>query len=385
MEMLTPFFGLFTSFILFYYRKDFNRSNLYLALFFLCSNLIVLVYFGLHFSKTPFWEGVFFVNFMPLSFVIGPLLFYYVKYAVADDKNISPKDYLHLIPALLVVIYSLPYTSLPFSKKIEIAHHIQAVTQDYDFTISFFSLKNMLFIRPFHLLLYCIISLVYFILDTKKRKAIYGQLPVNYSIIKNWIYILVGLQLFISLYCLLDSYADFILNDYSGIINQENYFRFLGIAFFLQNILLFLYPKILFDTISYPDPTFAKTRPSQIKKGNSSETNQNITLQLERYMVMTPFILPGFNLSKMTLDLQLSERVLSNYFNTELKISFSEWKNNQRIDYACKMITEGKADKLTVEGISQNVGFSSRSKFIDAFKERKGVVPSTYIKELSIN
>jgi AraC-like DNA-binding protein len=385
MEMLTPFFGLFTSFILFYYRKDFNRSNLYLALFYLCSNLIVLVYFGLHFSKTPFWEGVFFVNFMPLSFVIGPLLFYYVKYAVADDKNISPKDYLHLIPALLVVIYSLPYTSLPFSKKIEIAHHIQAVTQDYDFTISFFSLKKMLFIRPFHLLLYCIISLVYFILDAKKRKAIYGQLPVNYSIIKNWIYILVGLQLFISLYCLLDSYADFILNDYSGIINQENYFRFLGIAFFLQNILLFLYPKILFDTISYPDPTFAKTRPSQIKKGNSSETNQNITLQLEKYMVMSPFILPGFNLSKMALDLQLSERVLSNYFNTELKISFSEWKNNQRIDYACKMITEGKADKLTVEGISQNVGFSSRSKFIDAFKERKGVVPSTYIKELSIN
>ena len=385
MEMLTPFFGLFTSFILFYYRKDFNRSNLYLALFFLCSNLIVLVYFGLHFSKNPFWEGVFFINFMPLSFVIGPLLFYYVKYAVAEDKNISPKDYLHLIPALLVIIYSLPYTTLDFSKKVAIAHHIQAVTQDYDYSISFFSLTNMLFIRPFHLLLYCIISLIYFLLDTKKRKATYGQLPVNYPIIKNWIYILVGLQLFIALYCLLDSYADFILDEYSGIINQENYFRFLGIAFFLQNILLFLFTKILFDTISYPDPTFAKTRPSQIKKGNSSETNQNIKELLNQYLETKPFLQSGFNLSKMALDLQLSERVLSNYFNTELTISFSEWKNNQRIDFACKMIEEGKADKLTVEGISLNVGFSSRSKFIDAFKDRKGVVPSTYIKELSLN
>lgn len=385
MEMLAPFFGLFTSFILFYYRKDFNRSNLYLALFYLCSNLIVLVYFGLHFSKIPFWEGVFFVNFMPLSFVIGPLLFYYVKYAVADDKNISPKDYLHLIPALLVILYSLPYTTLPFSEKVKIAHHIQAVTQDYDYSISFFSLTNMLFIRPFHLLLYCIISLVYFKMDTKKRIAVYGQLPVNYAIIKKWIYALVGLQLFISLYCLLDSYADFILNEYSGIINQENYLRFLGIAFFLQNVLLFLFPKILFDTISYPDSTFAKTRPSQIKKGNASETNQNIKELLNQYLVTKPFLQSGFNLSKMALDLQLSERVLSNYFNTELAISFSEWKNNQRIDYACKMIAEGKADKLTVEGISQNVGFSSRSKFIDAFKERKGVVPSTYIKEFSLN
>ena len=385
MEILAPFFGLFTSFILFYYRKDFNRSNLYLALFYLCSNLIVLVYFGLHFSKIPFWEGVFFIHFMPLSFVIGPLLFYYVKYAVAENKNISPKDYLHLIPAFLVVIYSLPYTTLPFSEKVKIAHHIQAVTQDYDYSISFFSLTNMLFIRPFHLLLYCIISLVYFKIDTKKRKAVYGQLPVNYAIIKKWIYALVELQLFISLYCLLDSYADFILNDYSGIINQENYLRFLGIAFFLQNVLLFLFPKILFDTISYPDPTFAKTRPSQIKKGNSSETNQNIKELLNPYLVTNPFLQSGFNLSKMALDLQLSERVLSNYFNTELAISFSEWKNNQRIDFACKMIEEGKADKLTVEGISQNVGFSSRSKFIDAFKDRKGVVPSTYIKEFSLN
>ena len=385
MEMLTPFFGLFTSFILFYYRKDFNRSNLYLALFFLCSNLIVLVYFGLHFSKNPFWEGVFFIQFMPLSFVIGPLLFYYVKYAVAENKNISPKDYLHLVPALLVILYSLPYTTLPFSEKVKIAHHIQAVTQDYDYSISFFSLKNMLFVRPFHLFVYCIISLVYFNRDATKRKAIYGQMPVNYTVIKKWIYVLVGLQLFISLYCLLDSYADFILNEYSGFINQKNYFRFLGIAFSLQNILLFLFPKILFDTISYPDPTFAKTRPSQIKKGNSSETNQNISVQLKHYLIEKPFLQSGFNLSKMALDLQLSERVLSNYFNTELALSFSEWKNSQRIDYACTMIAEGKADKLTVEGISQNVGFSSRSKFIDAFKERKGVVPSIYIKEFGLN
>ncbi|WP_374505179.1 helix-turn-helix domain-containing protein [Flavobacterium sp.] len=383
MEMLTPFFGIFTSFILFYYRKDFNRSNLYLALFFLCSNLIVLVYFGLHFSKSPFWEGVFFVNFMPLSFVIGPLLFYYVKYAVAENKNITPKDYLHLFPAVVVILYSLPYTTLPFSKKVEIAHHIQAVTQDYDFSISFFSLKKMLFIRPLHLFIYCVLSWGYFKQTTKKRLASVGVLPTHHSMIQKWIYSLIGLQSFIASYCLLDSYADFILNDYQGIINQKNYFRFLGVAFSLQNVILFLFPKILFDTISYPDASLARNRATQLKKGNAVEINQNITTLLDKYMVTCPFILPGFNLSKMALDLQVSERILSNYFNTELKISFSEWKNNQRIDYACKLIEEGKATKLTVEGISQNVGFSSRSKFIDAFKERKGVVPSTYIKQFS--
>lgn len=383
METLILFFGGFTSFLLFYYRKDFNRSNLYLALFFLCSNLIVFVYFALHFSKTPFWEGVFFVNFMPLSFVIGPFLFYYVKYAVAENKNIKPRDWLHLIPAVLVVLISMPYTTLPFSKKVEIAHHIQAVTQDYDFSISFFSLKQMLFLRPMHLFIYCVLSLRYFWKATQKRRITFGTLPSNHSIIKKWIYSLIGIQLFISTYCLLDSYADFILNDYAGIINQQNYFRVLGAAFFLQNSILFLFPKILFDTISYPDPSLAKNRVAQLKKGNTPEINQNINTLLCQYMIDSPFLLNDFSLSKMALDLKLSERVLSNYFKTELAVSFSEWKNNQRIDYACKMILEGRADKLTVEGISLNVGFLSRSKFIDAFKDRKGLLPSVYIKQFS--
>lgn len=383
MELLTPFFGIFTSFILFYYKKDFNRSNLYLALFFLCSNLIVLVYFGLHFSKSPFWEGVFFVNFMPLSFVIGPLLFYYVKYAMAENKTIVPKDYLHLVPSLIVVLISLPYTTLPFSEKIKIAHHIQAVTQDYDFKISIFSLKQMMFLRPLHLFIYCIVSLWHFKSVTQKRLTDFGVLPSNHTTIQRWIYALIGLQLFISTYCFMDSYTGFILKNDLGIFSYQNYFRAIGGTFFLQNVVLFLFPKILFDSISYPNTSLAKNKVTQIKKNNSEKINQNIALQIEQYLTTTPFLLSRFSLSKMALDLQVSERNLSYYFNTELKISFSEWKNNQRIDYACKLIEEGKATKLTVEGISQNVGFSSRSKFIDAFKERKGVVPSTYIKQFS--
>ena len=264
MEMLAPFFGLFTSFILFYYRKDFNRSNLYLALFYLCSNLIVLVYFGLHFSKTPFWEGVFFVQFMPLSFVIGPLLFFYVKYAVAENKNIRPIEYLHFIPAVIVVLISLPYTTLPFSEKVKIAHHIQAVTQDYDFKISIFSLKQMMFIRPMHLFLYCILSLIYFKKATKKRLESFGVLPSNHWIIERWIYLLISLQLFISTYCFLDSYTGFILKNDLGIFKYENYFRAVGSTFFMQNILLFLFPKIQCNPSSktFSNFLFSNTKPT---------------------------------------------------------------------------------------------------------------------------
>ena len=385
MEILALFFGVFTSFLLFYYRKAFNRSNLYLALFYLCSNLIVFVYVGLHLSKSPFWEGICFVNFMPLSFVIGPLLFYYVKYAVAENKNIKPIDWLHLVPALLVMLDSLPYTTLPFSKKIEIAHHIQSVTQDYDFKVSCFSLKQMMFIRPLHLILYCVFSLIYFRQATKRRKTTFGLLPSSHAVIKNWIYSIIMLQLFIASYCLLDTYTTFITKNDLGIFTYQNYFRVLGSLFFIQNSILFLFPKILFNTISYPDATLAKTSMPKLKKLNTLEINENIIKLLDQYMIGAPFLLNDFSLSKMALDLKISERVLSNYFNTELSITFSKWKNDQRIDYACSIIKNGKVDKITIEGIALNVGFLSRSKFIDAFKDRKGILPSAYIKQFGHN
>ena len=50
-----------------------------------------------------------------------------------------------------------------------------------------------------------------------------------------------------------------------------------------------------------------------------------------------------------------------------------------------EIIEQGKAKDITIEAISINAGFVSRSKFIDAFKERKGVTPSAYIKRLAEN
>jgi AraC-like DNA-binding protein len=381
MEILSPFLGIFTCLVLFYYRKSFNKTNLYLALFFLCSNLIVIVYFGLHFSNNPFLEGVFFINFMPLSFVIGPLLFFYVKYAVAKNKKFITRDLLHLLPVVFVIIFSLPYTALTFSKKIEIAHYIQSVTHDYDYSISFFSLKQMLFLRPLHLFFYCILSLIYFKLDSSRRKTDFGALPINHSILKKWIYSLISIQLIISTYCFMDSFAGWVLNDFGTIFNQKNYFRVLGSAFFVQNTILFLFPKILFDSISYPDASLAKNLNIQLQKSNSNELNTNIKIQLNQYLLELPYIKNDFNLTKMALDLKISERILSNYFNTELSVTFSKWKNDKRIEHACEMIQDGKGNSITVEGIALNVGFLSRSKFIDAFKSRKGVPPSTYIKQ----
>ena len=395
MEILAPIFGFFTSFILIYYLSALNRSNIFLALFFLCCNLIVLVYFGLHFSNNQFWEAIFFVHFLPLSYIIGPLLFIYVRTTISDSKRFTKTDWLHFIPAILILIATSPYTSLPFDKKFEIAHQIVKVTEDYSLNFYFVSFEFILYSRSIHLILYAIFSLFYFRYSTKKIIKKYGAVPTNHLTINRWINILIIIQILIagnSLGHMTTLYHKFsILGIKSTDLFSELYFfRICGGAFVIQNFILFLFPKILYGNISYQvhketEGIIEEIKSSIAKKVTASANFENLDITLHPYLATLPFVKKGFSLSQMSFDLKISERILSNYFNKELSKTFGEWKNDQRISYVCQILDEGKAKDITIEAISINAGFVSRSKFIDAFKVRKGVTPSAYIKRLAEN
>jgi AraC-like DNA-binding protein len=169
---------------------------------------------------------------------------------------------------------------------------------------------------------------------------------------------------------------------------EKYYFLICGGGFFLQNIFLFLFPKILYGNISYTvetgkDNIIDEIKSSIPKKAKEVESVLDLERTIELYLQKHPFIQKEFSLSQMSFDLKIPERVLSNYFNKSKVITFSEWRKNLRIDYVCKLIEAGDAKNLTIEAIASNAGFASRSKFIDAFKERKGVTPSAFIKSVA--
>ncbi|MEY3208161.1 MAG: hypothetical protein RL064_192 [Bacteroidota bacterium] len=395
MAILFPLFGIFTSFILIYYLSSLNRSNIFLALFFLCCNLVVMVYYGLHFTKNLFWEGFCFVNWLPLSYLLGPLLFYYVKTTLADNNKLAKWDWLHLLPALLTIINCLPFTTLPFDQKASIAHEIVNVTENYSLNFTFASFEFILFSRSVHLLLYAVLSIGYFYNNTRKTLKQFNKLPSNHSIIKRWLYLLSFIQIVIAVNSIghmttIYGYFFSVLGVPSTeIFSEKYYFEICGGGFFLQNIFLFLFPKILYGNVSYTiekgkDNIIDDIKLSLPRKIKDTATIQDFENSLNEYLQKSPYIQKEFSLSQMSFDLKIPERFLSNYFNKELNLTFSEWRKNLRIDHVCKMIEQGESKNLTIEAISSNAGFASRSKFIDAFKERKGVTPSAFIKSISV-
>ncbi|NBV10358.1 MAG: AraC family transcriptional regulator [Chitinophagia bacterium] len=394
MAILFPLFGIFTSFILLYYLSSLNRSNIFLALFFLCCNLVVMVYYGLHFTKDLFWEGVSFVHWLPLSYLLGPLLFFYVKTTLSDNNKLKKWDWVHLLPAAFIVINCLPFTTLPFDQKAQIAHEIVNVTENYNLDFNFVSFEFILYSRSIHLLCYAIFSIVYFYLHTKRLLKEYSSRSSNHSILSRWILLLCLMQIVIAINSIghMSTLYGVQFNVFgvpsTAIFTEKYYFEICGGGFFLQNIFLFLFPKILYGNVSYiiedgENSIIDDLKLNLPKKQKEAATIQDIEQIIQNYLLNSPFIQKDFSLSQMSFDLKIPERFLSNYFNKILVISFSEWRKNLRIEYVCSLIEAGESKNLTIEAIATNAGFASRSKFIDAFKERKGVTPSAFIKSMS--
>ncbi len=394
MGIIFPLFGIFTSFLLIYYLSSLNRSNAFLALFFLCCNWVVLVYYGLHYTQNLFWEGLCFVHFLPLSYLLGPFLFFYVKTLVTDKRKLEKFDFIHLIPAAFIAINCLPFTTLPFDQKAKIAHEIINITEKYTLDFQFVSFEFILVSRSLHLLAYCLFSLIYFTVHSQQTKTKFGQLSTNHGILKRWIYLLCAIQFVISsnsvlhMLTVVGIYFDFQSDAYTQIFtSKQHYFAVAGGGFFLQNLFLFLFPKILYGNVSFiPDKVsnnlIRDIRSNLPKKRNFVEINLEFEEELAAYLLSLPFTKKEFSIAQMSFDLKIPERTLSLYFNTSLGLSFSEWRKKIRIDYAIVMIDSGDSKKITIEAISSNAGFASRSKFIDAFKEQMGITPSAYIKSL---
>ncbi len=86
--------------------------------------------------------------------------------------------------------------------------------------------------------------------------------------------------------------------------------------------------------------------------------------------------------SQITIDelaakYDISKTSLKNCFKEVYGKPIFKWRKEYKLDYACKLIEKGD---LTISEISKRVGYSSPSKFTQAFKDYVGCTPSEFRK-----
>lgn len=119
----------------------------------------------------------------------------------------------------------------------------------------------------------------------------------------------------------------------------------------------------------------------EVKHDKSASGNEAIHLLRQKLSeIMSSESLyktPGLTLSDLAEKLETNKTYLSQAINSEYG-NFNEYVNKFRVIEACRMIQNGLDPRFSIDHLYQEVGFSSRSAFYDAFKKFTGVSPARF-------
>ncbi|MEO9482761.1 MAG: helix-turn-helix domain-containing protein [Ekhidna sp.] len=97
------------------------------------------------------------------------------------------------------------------------------------------------------------------------------------------------------------------------------------------------------------------------------------------------YLNPSLSLKEFAGMLDREPNLISFILNRHLQKTFYELVNTYRINAVKEMLSQNKAEGLTLLAIALECGFNSKTSFNRVFKEMNGVTPSQYLKKISNN
>ena len=125
------------------------------------------------------------------------------------------------------------------------------------------------------------------------------------------------------------------------------------------------------------------TRKEKGKEETSeSQEEEESTYQSEIeefFKTSKAYLNPSFTQAQLAERLNLSRSTLSQLFNGEMGVTFSDYLNDKRIAHACELL-ESNPD-IPVTQLAEEVGYRSRTTFYNHFKRVKGCTPKEYLEQ----
>ena len=97
---------------------------------------------------------------------------------------------------------------------------------------------------------------------------------------------------------------------------------------------------------------------------------------------MFPFLKKNYSITQLSIDLNTSPRNISFLLNSHLKMRFTDYVNNYRIEYSIQKLEENYLDHFTLESLAKESGFSTYRTFQRAFQKKFQMNPLEYVENL---
>ncbi len=381
MLLFSTITGIFLSLILLLFNARKYHATIYLGIFFFLVSLYGMAIYAFLYSKSIHLVGILYYNINWLSFIIGPMLYWYIRSILTDNSHLKKKDLWHFAPMVLTLVVTLPYIFTPYSYKLEIASEILADanflrTYKAGFLYEILPVKVIYLMRPIHILFYSIWSTILFIRYlTQKRELM--VLSRQYFMIR-WLPLLLGfLPLSVVSHSL--SLSEAFHHQDSMILYSLNILQILAEAGLIGLLVSpFFFPRILYGLPQLPEIIKAKPAPHYENLYLLSIGQKTDAFMRESQ----PFLEPEFNMTQLSVAIKIPAHHVAYYFREVKNQSFIDYRNEWRINHAKNLINDGGAKRLTLEAIGLSSGFLSRKAFFTAFKRSTGTTPGAFAAQI---
>jgi|LauGreDrversion4_2_1035121.scaffolds.fasta_scaffold69146_1 AraC-like DNA-binding protein len=321
----------------------------------------------------------------PLTFLVPPLGYLYVRSVLYNEQKWQGVDFLHLLPFLFFLINYLPFFLSPIEYKLEIlTKTIADINVGIEEQLGFLPENVFYLMRPVQAIIYLIFQ--FRLISTFNRKNSNQLVTDQIKRVVKWLSVFTWASTgFLVAFCI-----TILLY-----LTQENLFTkdeltlipntILSISHFIVFTYLLINPQVLtgLPFIRYKETQSSIVENETVKVPFIYENYAKEIKSLEKYFTSKKtYLQPNISISQVSVDTEIPIRDLSYIINNYYEKRFSDYLNEMRLRHFIGKIDTTTLDALTIEAIAFESGFSSKSSFYRAFNRFYNCTPSEYLETL---
>jgi AraC-like DNA-binding protein len=377
--------GLLTIFLLLFKKNALRSFSDYLLTAFILSQCWTILLFILVYSESILDYPHLYKSAAPITFLIAPLGYLYVRSVLFNEVAFKKMDFLHALPFLFFTLNYLPFFVSSTESKLAILNATlldrnEAVTTQLGLLPeSFFYV-----LRPIQTLIYLLFQWALLLQFNKAFKV--KEVEQQITVVTRWlkVFTLANATVLFSLVFLILLYLSvpniFVENLMSLIPNY-----LLSLSFVVICAYLLVNPQVLngLPFVKYKEKKSRLLSDTVVQVPFIHKNYAKEIAQLDTYFANSKaYLQPNLSISEVAVATQIPTRELSFLINSFYKQRFSDYLNDMRLSHFLAQVDIGTLDQFTIEAIALASGFSSKSSFYRAFKKKYGSSPSTYLQPL---
>ncbi|WP_395803536.1 helix-turn-helix domain-containing protein [Daejeonella sp.] len=394
------YFSLFTlalCTVLFTYNSKVNRNILYLLGFLIPLAIYGILHHLVFFNDSAYKLALINVQLMPIYYLIGPMLYFYIRNTINDNYLLTKKDLIHFIPFTMGLISVLPYIFQNFEYKLDVAQNYISNPGSIKtfYVYSLYPNHINVIARPLLLFGYSITCMIliwrYSNLKSKQSPIAQKQL------ITKWLISLSIISFLVAVLYLSMTYIFFKTENFKkDVFNQLTISSYTGIAYAIIPIMMLIFPGILYgiplaasqneneenQILEIKNPTPEDLKSDDLTTSQLIDPLTNTAKRILEYFEKNkPYLNTEFSIDDIAEELNIPKHHVGYCFTNIIKTKFTSIRNDFRIEHAKRLLLSPQVDIMTVEGIGFESGFASKSSFFSVFKESTGLSPFDYMKQ----